>query len=91
MAAAMAPKEYRSALKEIGYSQAGFAKFIGASPRTGQKWALGEARIPNPVAILLRLFVAHPKMLKVVEAMTPLPTMARVEGKRARRIKRKAA
>ena len=91
MAATMTPDEYRAALKKIGYSQVVFAKLVGASPRTGQKWALGEARIPNPIAILLRLFLAHPKLVKVVEAMTPLPTMVRTERKRARRIKRKAA
>jgi len=91
VAAAMTPDEYRAALKKIGYSQAKFAKLVGATPRTGQKWALGETRIPNLAAILLRLFLAHPKMVKVVEAMTPLPTRARTQRKRARRIKRKAA
>ena len=56
MAHSMTPNEFRVALADIGYSQERFAELVGASGRTGQKWALGETRLPNAVVILLRIF-----------------------------------
>lgn len=82
--------EFRAGLKGIGYSQERFAELIGYSARTGQKWALGEARIPNSAAILLRLFIALPKALKAVEAMGPVAPRGRAPAKR-KRATRKAA
>jgi DNA-binding transcriptional regulator YiaG len=80
----MTAEEFREGLQAIGYSQQRFAALIGATPRTGQKWALGETRIPGSVAILLRLFVAHPKTLAAVEKMPPLPTRERSAPRRRR-------
>ena len=89
MAHSMTPNEFRVALADIGYSQERFAELVGASGRTGQKWALGETRLPNAVVILLRIFQKHPNALRTVEAMQPLPTRARAAkkaiGKRTRR------
>lgn len=91
-ATTMTPDEFRAALAEIGYSQERFAELVGASPRTGQKWALGEARIPGAVVILLKLFGEQPKALAAVEAMGPLPTRTRAERKaRAKKPARRAA
>lgn len=89
MGHSMTPDEYREALAAIGYSQQRFAELVGASGRTGQKWALGEARIPNAVVILLRLFEAHPKTLAAVEGMAPLATRTR-PAKKPRRAKKAA-
>lgn len=73
----MAAAEYRAALDMLGYSQEGWAEQVGASPRTGQKWALGEARVPGSVAILLRLLISRPELRAVLAEMTPPPTRAR--------------
>jgi len=57
---AMTRDEYLAAIATLGYSQEGFARLVGSSPRTGQKWALGETRIPGSVALLLRLLLLLP-------------------------------
>lgn len=72
VSAAMSADEYRDAISTLGYSQHAFAKLVGASPRTGQKWALGETRVPGSVALLTRLLLARPELKPVVEGMTPL-------------------
>lgn len=83
VSAAMNAAEYRDAIAALGYSQQAFAKLVGASPRTGQKWALGETRLPGSVALLLRLLIARPELKPVVESMTPLAVRVRREGKAA--------
>jgi hypothetical protein len=54
----MTPNQFRSTLDRLGLSQAGAAALVGADPRTGRRWALGERAVPECVAILLRLLVA---------------------------------
>jgi hypothetical protein len=54
----MTPNQFRTALDRLSLSQAGAAALVGADPRTGRRWALGESDIPECVAILLRLLVA---------------------------------
>lgn len=88
---AMTHDEFRAAIADLGYSQERIAELVGASGRTGQKWALGETRIPNPVIILLHLFKALPGALEAVEGMSPMPTRTRTAKKPARRAGRKAA
>jgi DNA-binding transcriptional regulator YiaG len=53
----MTTKQYRAALKTLGLSQRGFARIIGMGERSSRRWALDEARVPDPVAILLRLML----------------------------------
>lgn len=55
----MTPNQFRNALDRLGLSQAGAAALVGADPRTGRRWALGERAVPECVAILLRLLVAR--------------------------------
>lgn len=83
VSAAMGAPEYRDAIAALGYSQQAFATLVGASPRTGQKWALGESRVPGSVALLIRLLMARPELKPVVESMTPLAVRVRREGKAA--------
>lgn len=54
----MTANQFRTALSRLGLSQAGAANLVGADPRTGRRWALGERQVPECVAILLRLLVA---------------------------------
>lgn len=78
--AAMSADEYLAALDTLGFSQQGFAKAVGASPRTGQKWGLGESRIPGPVAVLLRLLMARPELVALLRQDAPPPTRTRVDA-----------
>lgn len=73
----MSPDEFRAHIGALGFSQQAFALRIGVDKRTGQKWALGEADVPNPVAVLLRLLVARPELLEVMEAVAPAPAQRR--------------
>ncbi len=61
----MESEEYRAAIKALGYTQEGFAKLLGAGPRTGQYWA--KVSVPPPVATLVRLLQARPEMRAVLE------------------------
>jgi hypothetical protein len=54
----MTANQFRAALSRLDLSQVGAAKLVGADPRTGRRWALGERPIPACVAILLRLLMA---------------------------------
>lgn len=54
----MTANQFRAALGRLDLSQAGAANLVGADPRTGRRWALGERQVPECVAILLRLLLA---------------------------------
>lgn len=78
--------EFRAAIKTLGFSQEGIAELLGASARTGQKWALGEARVPGCVDLLLRLLLERPELRDVVVSMArPAPR------KRAPKVKTRSA
>lgn len=49
--------EYRAVIAQLGLSQLRAAAWLGLSPRQGQRYASGEAEIPEPVAKLLRLLI----------------------------------
>ena len=53
----MTPSQYRAAIKTLGLSQERAGDWLGIGRRTSQSYALGETRIPEPVAKLLRLTV----------------------------------
>lgn len=53
----MTPTQYKAAISRLGLSQQRAGKWLGISPRTSQGYALGEARIPEPLAKLLRLVI----------------------------------
>ena len=53
----MTPSQYRAAIKALGLSQERAGDWLGIGRRTSQSYALGETRIPEPVAKLLRLTV----------------------------------
>lgn len=53
----MTPKQYAEAIQRLGLSQRGAARFLGVDERTSRKWIAGDARIPESVALLLRLMV----------------------------------
>lgn len=63
----MTANQFRSAIDRLGLSQAGAASLVGADPRTGRRWALGERPVPVCVAILLKLLLAKKITIEDVE------------------------
>jgi hypothetical protein len=65
----MNSKQYRDALDRLDLSQVAAGELFKVGSRTSRRWALDEARIPGPVAILLRLLLK--KRIKVgdIEAL----------------------
>lgn len=61
--------QFRAAIKRLGLSQAGAASLVGAAPRTGRSWALDERKVPECVAILLRLLIAGKITTKDIEGV----------------------
>jgi hypothetical protein len=53
----MTPGFYKKHLKTLGLSQERAGDWLGVGRRTSQGWAIGEYRVPKPVAKLLRLMV----------------------------------
>lgn len=51
----MTPAQYKTAIAKLGLSQERAGLWLGLSARQGQRYATGEAEIPEPVAKLLRL------------------------------------
>lgn len=61
----MTTDEYRAALDKLGISQLALSRALGVGSRTSRRWALDEARIPIPVAMLLRLMVKKKIKLEI--------------------------
>jgi len=60
---AMTTKQLRAALKRLGLTQVAAAHALGVAPRTMRQWIAGDARIPEPAARLLAVWLAHPELL----------------------------
>jgi hypothetical protein len=63
----MTANQFRAAIDRLDLSQVGAARLVGADPRTGRRWALGERPVPECVAILLRLLLAKKITVNDVE------------------------
>jgi hypothetical protein len=63
----MTANQFRAAIARLDLSQVGAARLVGADPRTGRRWALGERPVPECVGILLRLLLAKKITIKDVE------------------------
>jgi len=59
----MDKKEYREALAQLDLTQAAAGEFFGVGARTSRRWALGEAKVPPMVAMMLELMLS--KKLKL--------------------------
>lgn len=64
----MTANQFRTAIDRLGLSQVKAASLVGADPRTGRRWALGERAVPDCVAILLRLLLANKISVADIEA-----------------------
>lgn len=65
----MTATQFRAALARLELSQLGAARLFGVGERTPRRWASGEADVPPPVAILLRLMLAGKVRTVDVEAV----------------------
>ena len=64
----MAPDEFKAALARLSMTQGYTAKFFGYPDRQARRWAAGDAVIPDAVALVLRLAIAHDKtVVQLVE------------------------
>jgi len=54
----MTPKQFRTARKRLGLTQRALADRLGVHVQTVKKWSAGDRRIPQPVVILLRIWLA---------------------------------
>ena len=55
----MTPQEYRKAIEKLGLTQVAAARLFKVADRTSRRWALGETRIPESVAMQLRTVIKH--------------------------------
>ena len=51
----MIATEFRLRIAALGYSQRGFASYVGANERTVRRWIEGEQDIPQWVSVMLDL------------------------------------
>lgn len=58
-AAPMTAKQYKQARLKLGISNYAFAAKIGVHLRTAQGYESGESKIPAPIALLIRCYLAH--------------------------------
>lgn len=61
----MTTEEYRAALDKLDINQQAAGRLFAVGSRTARRWALGEARIPMPVAMLLRLMLKKKIKLEI--------------------------
>jgi hypothetical protein len=53
----MNAQEYRDALERLKLTQLDAGELFNVGARTSRRWALGQARVPTSVAMLLRLML----------------------------------
>ena len=73
----MSPVEYRRAIHTLHLNKAQAGRYLGLSVRTAHRYWDGDARVPAPVALLLRSLIHH----------NDLPLVPPYEGIKARRAK----
>jgi DNA-binding transcriptional regulator YiaG len=53
----MTPRQLRQAIQRLRLTQQALAGQLGVHVQTVKKWLAGDRRIPEPVAILVRLWL----------------------------------
>ena len=78
----MTPAEMKKARAKLGdLKTAELAQIIGIRwDRTVRKWESGERAIPEPVAILIRMFVENPILISMSEKFRPVYKRSRTKG-----------
>jgi len=55
----MTPEQYAEAIERLGLSQRGAGVFLKIGERQSRRYIAGDAKIPEPTAMLLRLMIKH--------------------------------
>ena len=63
--------ELKSFRKKLGMTQKEFAKFLGVSKPTLERWETSDKRITGPVVLLIDLLLEHDEWLETREIPTP--------------------
>jgi DNA-binding transcriptional regulator YiaG len=79
----MTTAELRAILKRAALTQEGFAALLGASDRSGQRWA--TQTVPPPVATLAWLLDTRPELLPVLQARAAEASIAALNANCASR------
>lgn len=53
----MTAKQLRRRLEALSLNQVEASRRLGVDPRTVRRWVLGESSVPNPVALLLEVWL----------------------------------
>ena len=77
----MTPAEMKKARATLGdLKTAELAQIIGIRwDRTVRKWESGERAIPEPVAILIRMFLENPVLISMSEKFRPVYKRSRTK------------
>ena len=55
----MTSTDFRNALARLRWTQRGFAALLGVANNTVHRWALGQSRVPEPLAAWLTGWVVY--------------------------------
>ena len=66
----MTPTAFADTLTSLSISQRRLGRLLGVDKNTTNRWATGACAIPQPVALLLRIWVEHPDMMPADAADT---------------------
>jgi hypothetical protein len=64
-------RQFKMAIRSLGLSQGRAARLCGYYPGTAKKWASGGRKVPEPVAIILRLLLAGELTVEQLENIAP--------------------
>lgn len=66
----MTPDKFKAIRKSLVLTQTGMAKYLGGvSTRTVSDWERGINAIPQPVALLMKLYEHSPRLMTIVRGM----------------------
>lgn len=57
----MTAKQFRAALKRLGLNQTVAARRLGVTARAVRFWVAGDRKVPEPVVILLKMWLRAAK------------------------------
>ena len=69
----LTPRQFKMAIRSLGLSQGRAARLCGYYPGTAKKWASGGRKVPEPVAIILRLMLASILTVEHLESVSAKP------------------
>lgn len=55
----MTPRQFEKALKDVGLTQRGAAKFLGINERTVRHWVKGTNPVPRAIELLLKVMISY--------------------------------